>query len=660
MKNTSSLEKHIKLSKQLRFLLISIFFQFLFWSFGLSQNQFSIPQIQGESTISPLLNDQVTVDEVVITAIYRDILYVQSINEDGNPRSSEGIMVVWEDANDFEENNIVRITGVVRELDDNTAIQAQSITKIGENTSPLTPIIINDNFPGESLQSINPLEFAEGQLVSFTNIQITGPSIGSDLAYISGASTRPLREPGVEFPGIIGLPVWDGNPDVFFFVPDGLGLASNAFLHADMKITGTGIIVQEQFNYALYPITYIVSEEAAIPETNPAQNDEFNIGCLNVLFLEKEDSSYELRLQKIADYIQNVLQTPDVVALQEVGGEQEFEDLATLLSTQTGQEYIAMSVNPTGSINNGYLVRSTFTVQNLEALGTTQTFDGGSLHDRPPLLLDGFINTENGTKQLSILNLHQRSLSGITGNGSDFVRRKRNAQAISVAQMVRDLQDQEKQIVVVGDFNAYQFSDGFVDVVNQIAGTASLGAQFPVSPKGLEPLINVSANFPPEEERYSFVFRGNAQMLDHCLVSNSPSLEVSHFQFGRGNCDYPNSMLELDVPFRATDHDGFSVFLKMDSDLVMGDSRVFNEEEIFIPNPYRSVDEITFRISEKQNLTLELFNMAGQTMTMLSLGAIEDDSVMLPNIQNLSAGLYIIRISGRSIDYSEKLVIINN
>lgn len=641
------------------FLIISIF-QFIILAVGFSQNEFSIAQIQGENSVSPLLNDQVTVNQAIITAIDRDLMYVQSMTEDGNPRSSEGILVDWDDATDFEIGDIVSVTGTVREFNNNTAIQAQTVNKQGKNSTPLIPVEINDSFPGPDLQSINALEFAEGQLVSFTDMLITGPSIGANLAYVSGAATRPLREPGAEFPGINGLPVWDGNPDVFFFVPDGLGLSSNAFLHADMKITGTGIIVQEDFNYALYPIAYTISDEDSIPETIAPQESEFNIGCLNALFLEREDASYELRLQKIANYIQNVLQTPDIVALQEVGGSQEFEDLAALLNSQTGASYSAQSINPTGSINNGYLVQATFTVQNIEALGTTQSFDGGSLHDRAPLLLEGFINTEDGEEELSLLNLHQRSLSGITGSNSDFVRRKRNAQAISVAQMLSDLQDEDKEIVVLGDFNAYQFSDGYVDVVNQIAGTPSIGAQFPPSPQGVIPLINISATFPPEEERYSFVFRGNAQMLDHCLVSDSPDLVVSNFQYGRGNCDFPESMLALDVPFRASDHDGFSVYLDMDAEVIMGDPIVYNEDGIFVPNPFLPADQISFQIEEKQNITAELFNMAGQLMITESLGAIEDDNVSLPNIQSLGAGMYILRLTGRSVDYTEKLIIINN
>ncbi len=643
----------------MRYFIAIFIFQFISWTNVHAQNVFSIGQIQGENTISPLLNDQVVIEEAVVTVVDNDILYVQSMTEDNNPRSSEGILVVWEDADDFAPNDIVRITGTVREFDDNTSIQAQIISKLGETSISLTPIIIDDSFPGNARQNINPLEFAEGQLVSFNDLSIIAPSEGSSLAYISGSNTRPLREPGIEFPGTSGLPVWDGNPEVFFFVPNGLGLASNAFLHTYMKISGRGIIVEEQFNYALYPISFTITEDLSPAPTAAPQEEEFNIGCLNTLFLEKEDSSYELRLDKISNYIIDVLQTPDIIALQEVGGTQEFEDLAELLSEKTNNEYEALSINPTGNINNGYIVSSTFTVENIEALGTNLSFDGGSLHDRPPLLLEGFINTEAGLTQLSVLNLHQRSLNGITGNGSDFVRRKRNAQAISVAQMIRDLQDEEKQIMVVGDFNGYEFSDGFVDVTNQIAGTASLGAEFSISPQGVDPLTNISASFPPMEERYSFVFRGNAQMLDHCLVSDFTEMEVSNFQFGRGNCDYPNSMLELDTPFRATDHDGFTVFLDMDSEVVTGTPLVLVDFDYFVPNPFRPTDLISFALAQKQNINAELLNMAGQSLVTISLGAIENDKVNLPFTENLSAGMYILRLTGRSVDFTEKLIIIN-
>ena len=623
-----------------------------------AQSPVSISEIQGSGLISPFLNEQVSINNAVVTAAHENMLFVQSADLDTNPKTSDGILVIWSGAEDFSPSDAVNITGFVREQDENTLIQAQIINKIGASSTPLFTQKIDDDFPSTAYSPINDLESVEGQLVSFTDMRVTGPSIDSELTYISGSTTRPLREPGIEAPGINNLPVWDGNPEVFHLVPGGLNLSSNAFLHANMRLTGTGVVVQERFNYAIYPITYIVSKEIAPPSIMQPTPREFNVGCLNTLILQKEDSKYELRLSKIARYIRDQLGSPDVVALQEVGGTQEFIDLAQVLSDLTGLEYTAHSVDATGSINNGYMVQRTFTISNLEALGNSQSFDGGGLHDRAPLLLEGFINTGSGKKPLSILNLHLRSLNGISGNNSDFVRRKRQAQAISVAQMIRELQDENKQILVVGDYNAFQFSDGYVDVVNQIAGTPSLGALLDIQAQGLTPMTNISATFPPEEERYSFVFRGNAQILDHCVVSDFIDFEVSHFQFGRGNSDYPDAYLNQDIPYRASDHDGFSVYLDLDEEIVLGDPMIDNSDDIIVPNPFLSNSQIIFALEQKQNIQLELYSLSGQLIFEKSLGGIDQEKVSLPSLQNFTAGMYVLKISGRTTELTQKLVII--
>jgi len=648
----------LKLSKQLKFTLsLSIFIVFILCQ-GYSQTSSSIGNIQGNGRTSPLLNDFIRLKDVVVTATHRDMLFVQPKVDDGDPTTSAGIMVIWSAAENFSVNDELVIEGIVREKDNNTVIDAQSISLIAQQQLAIPAVQINNEFPGSQIRNVHALESVEGQLVSFTNLAIVAPSEGGDLAYVSGSDQRPLREPGIKFPGILNLPVWDGNPEVFYIVPNGLGLAANESLHANMKITGTGIIVEEEFNYAIYPIAYIVVEEEQPSIPTIPNEEEFNVASFNTLFLSEESSDYQLRLNKISNYIISQLALPDVIALQEVTGQQEFEDLAERLSSLSGEEYTPLTENANLFLNNGYLIRNTFTVQKLEALGKNLSFEGGSLHDRPPLLLEGKVNTALGTQNLSILNLHQRSLSGITGNNSGFVKRKRSLQSISVSEMVKRLQDENKNIIVVGDFNAFQFSDGYVDVVNQIAGTPTLDAEFPVQPQGIIPLLNISATVPAEQDRYSFVFRGNAQMLDHCLVSEFTDFEVSNFQFGRGNCDYPDAMLDQDVPFRASDHDGFSLFLNMNSPVIAGNPSVASAEAVQIPNPFNSNNEISIRIAEKQNVKATMFNMAGQLIYQYSLGAIMEDKVSLPFIENLASGIYILKLTGRSLDVTRKLVIV--
>jgi len=622
------------------------------------QIEVTISEVQGTGTFSPFNNDLVSLTNVVVTAVNDGFFFAQSTITDNSPNTSEGIIVFHQGDEDFEINEVINVTGQVREFDNNTTISASSIFKTGQTNTTLTPIQIDDAFPGNQRRDIHPLEFVEGQLVQFTNLNIVGPSPNGSFAYASASAQRPMREPGIEFPAPNGLPEWDGNPEIFDFVPIGLGLAANPFLNANMKVSGTGIIVEGDFRYGLFPISYTISDEADIPTVPLPNSNEFNVACLNTLFLDNEEGDYDVRLEKITQYIITQLGTPDVIALQEVRGEEEFVDLATSLKAATGIEYNVHTDDATGFLNNGYLSQNTFTVQSVEAQATNFSFQGGALHDRAPLLLEGQINTAAGTTPLSILNLHIRSLNDIE---TDFVQEKRNAQARSIANMVKNLQDEGKQFLVVGDFNAFPFTDGYVDVLSQISGTPTLGALFPPLNIGIDPpLTNISTTFIPVEQQYSFVFRGSAQILDHCLASAFDDFEVSHFHYGRGNCDYPESLLSTDNPFRASDHDGFSVYLDLNEEVVesVGGNITSTDLEVLIPNPYTAASVIQFDLDQKQNIQIDLFNLAGQLIYSTQIGAIEKDRVDLPFTEQLTTGYYIIQVSGSAVNFTDKLLLV--
>jgi len=68
------------------------------------------------------------------------------------------------------------------------------------------------------------LERYEGMLVKVMNGTVTAPSDRFDEAKIVAGPNRTFREPGVKFPGLPGLPVWDGNPEIFELNPDVVGL----------------------------------------------------------------------------------------------------------------------------------------------------------------------------------------------------------------------------------------------------------------------------------------------------------------------------------------------------------------------------------------------------------------------------------------------------
>ncbi len=68
---------------------------------------------------------------------------------------------------------------------------------------------------------------------------------------------------------------------------------------------------------------------------------------------------------------------------------------------------------------------------------------------------------------------HTRSLGGVDDLfDGDRVRQKRFEQAQSIAQKAQGFQtaNPTPPLVLIGDYNGFQFTDGYVDVIGQIAG----------------------------------------------------------------------------------------------------------------------------------------------------------------------------------------------
>jgi hypothetical protein len=167
--------------------------------------------------------------------------------------------------------------------------------------------------------------------------------------------------------------------------------------------------------------------------------------------------------------------------------------------------------------------------------------------------------------------VHNRSLGGIEDPGSngERVRLKRLTQAQSIAGRVQEMQtdNPDLRLVIVGDFNAFEFTDGFVDAVGQIAGNVDpdenlLSGPDLVMPDLINQVLSIGAG-----ERYSFIFNGSAQVLDHALTSMALDGSVHGFEYGRGNADAAEKLLDdAATPLRSSDHDGLVLFLTTDRD----------------------------------------------------------------------------------------------
>ena len=133
---------------------------------------------------------------------------------------------------------------------------------------------------------------------------------------------------------------------------------------------------------------------------------------------------------------------------------------------------------------------------------------------------------------ITVIGVHNRSLSGIEGTSAtaNRVRQKRLEQALELANYVQSLQTAEpnRRIVLIGDFNAFQYSDGFVDSMGIITGhldpngAIQAGHADVVDPNLVDQLGSL-----PAAERYSFLFGGSAQVLDHTLTTPNLSTRIS-------------------------------------------------------------------------------------------------------------------------------------
>jgi predicted extracellular nuclease len=330
-----------------------------------------------------------------------------------------------------------------------------------------------------------------------------------------------------------------------------------------------------------------------------------------------------------------MLDRPDILAIEEVENLNALHDLANKIqSDDASLDYTPYleEGNDVGGIDVGFLARNTVSVNAVTQLGAAERFsvDNNLLHDRPPLLLDA---TLSGGRALSVMALHLRSLNGIDDpSQGPRVRQKRHEQAVSVANMVQGLQNSNPHIrlVVTGDFNAFQFTDGYVDVLGQIMGTPANASQAQIQGTDIvNPDLTNKVLSLPASEQYSFVFAGSAQVLDHMLVSQALDTVVSDIQYARANADAAE-VLEPDgaTALRSSDHDGLVLYISASPSTGVGSGPTTTAPRVpedyaleqNYPNPFNPMTVIRLALPEASEISLSIYNNSGQLVRRLIAG----------------------------------------
>lgn len=559
-----------------------------------------INQIQGNGATSPLAGQTVTTTGIVTllrTSTNNGgvasgfFLQEPTATNDADPNTSEGIFVFTTSVPTVGVGDNVTVTGTAVEFNGLTEISPVSSVVVNStgNGLPdavvLTPTILDPTAAPTQPQ----LEKYEGMRMSSASLKTVAPNDEFfDVDTVLSSVPRPLREPGIEISQTVPpdptsgtpdccIPRWDENPERLSV--DTNGRAGSAISAYTSNMTFSSIAGPLDFafgRYRLIPETSLTASAlmSAVPAPTPTAN-EFMVAGYNIENFNNDAT----QRQKAALTIREVMRLPDIIGVIEIFDLADLQALAAEVNaTAPGSTYQAFLVEADGTSEDsdqdvGYLVdTSRVQVNSVTQRNATETYinpNNGQpelLNDRPPLVLDANVEPAGANVRVIVIVNHLRSfidIETVTGEGPR-VRAKRKAQAESLAALVQEYQTNNPttSVISVGDYNAYQFNDGYTDPIATIKGNPTPDDQVVVdgSPDLVNPNFVNLVDGLPAAERYSFIFEGTPQALDHILVNTVAQSLNTRFTIARVNADFPEVPAATFAsnaarPERNSDHD---------------------------------------------------------------------------------------------------------
>ncbi len=594
--------------------------------------------IQGSGSTSPLANQSVTTTGIVtgIKTGSSGGFFIQDPNGDGNPNTSDGVFVFTGSSVPAAAvvGNNVQVSGTISEFIPSQDLNQKPLTELSGtvtasvlSTGNPVPAPVQITAADTLVNNLENLEKYEGMRVSVPSLTtiaptqgtITEPSatvVSNGVFYgvVTGVA-RPFREPGINAsdPLPAGAPAtvprFDENPERLRVDSD--GQPGTTALNVTTGTVFANVVGELDYSFRTYTIlpeiTLVPSALANATAVPVPQPNELTVGSFNMeRFFDTVDdpatadpvltpTAFNNRLNKVSLAVRNQMRLPDVL------GVEEMENLSTLQAVRdkiNNDEIAAGRANPAyeaflvegndvGGIDVGFLVKTArVTVVDVTQFGKTTTYinpNNGQpelLNDRPPLVLRATIARPagGGTFAFTVIVNHLRSLSFVNDPvDGNRVRTKRRAQAEDLANLIqaRQTADPTERIISVGDYNAFQVNDGYVDVIGTIKGTPAPPDQVTLASSDLvNPDLTNLVDTLPAGQRYSFTFDGNAQVLDHVIINPNALRNLNRFAYARNDADFPVKYYEDGTRAeRESDHDMPVAFFSLGAPLAISEFR---------------------------------------------------------------------------------------
>lgn len=547
---------------------------------AVGQEVLTIPELQGAGHFSEHAGEVVRTTGVVTATDSNGArgFYLQDATGDGNDATSDAIFVFTGASPTVDVGDGVTVEGTVSEfIPGGPATRNLPTTQIsGTSDDPLVvmvdstdndlpaPVIIGTGgrlpptevIEDDAFTSFDPtsdgLDFLEA--MEAMRVTVKAPTMvggttffGELFAVPAGVTPTSLSQRGT-----LNISLDDFNPERIQIDPDsGVFNIAAPFVDTGAMLSDvTGVVGYAFGNFEVIPTEAfsVTSQSTLSPETTSLRpfGTTMTTASYNVLNLDPNDSDGDSdvgdeRFEAVADHIVNALGSPDIVALQEIQDNSGSVDDGVTSADQTLQllvdeiaalggpsyqfidnQFIGDKTNggqPGGNIRVAYL----YNPMRVSTVGDPDTVvdpaDQKTNPDNP--FFDGrlpLVQTfEFKQRHFVVVNNHFDSKSGsapLYGTEQNSTERqeedtvnggldRRRAQAQAVHDYLAPALAEGDNAVVLGDFNEFEFISPLDEILTQ-------------------ELENLTLRLDPDE-RYSFIFEGNSQSLDHILVSEGLS-----------------------------------------------------------------------------------------------------------------------------------------
>lgn len=581
----------------------------------------SIAAIQGDGSTSPYVNQSVSTTGVV-TLVMNNGFFMQSLVEDGNDATSDGILVYTGSAPTVSVGQAISLTATVKEYNTGASTNATTAAHtVTELTSPSALTVLSSG------HSIVPkvitlpatdaeLEALEGMLVTI-NSQLTASQNYFQGRYgqVTLSAQGRLENPTNKYrPGTAdAIAMAQSNAQRLIMLDDASSLqnpnptpyigADNTLRAGDTVDSVTGVIdygLSTSDNtgiasYKIQPTQAVAFTRANARTTQPdTVGGNVRIASANVLnyfstFSDGNtaaglsgqgcapsgttsdcrgaDSAAEFARQRAKLIAEISALNADVVGLMELqNNSAAVQDLVAGLNDKLGAGTYAVVPDPASGVGTDAIkVGLIYKPARVTRVGASGS-DTSDTHKRPSVA-QTFAALNGEAFTVVVNHFKSKGCSGATGDDADqndgqgCYNASRVAEAQALHSFVSDLQTSTgvDRVILLGDFNAYSQEDPVHALTS--TGYTDLGARFSATP-------------------YSYVFNGESGALDHALATPTLNALVSGTTEWHVNADEP-SIIDYNLeykqpacascgpdyytatPYRSSDHDPVLVGLNL-------------------------------------------------------------------------------------------------